>query len=79
MDKRVLVIKTETLLCNEAMQKLYDRFVEQVKNGVVVIPPYFEAEIIQCPEDVEVRFETPRMTIPEFLNKEFNVKGETKC
>ena len=76
MDKTVLVIKTETLLCNEVMQKLYDRFVEQVKNGVVVIPPYFEAGIIQCPEDVEVRFETPRMTIQEFLNKELNTKGE---
>lgn len=57
MDKTVLVVKTKMHLPAREMGRLYALFVEQVKSGVVLIPPYFDVEIIQCPEDVEVRFD----------------------
>ena len=73
MDKSVLVIKTDILLSRDTMARLYEQFVEQVKTGVVIIPPYFEAEILQVPENVEVRIEAPDIKESEFLVKGFNL------
>lgn len=58
MDKTVLVIKTDMMLSKDTMARLYDQFVEQVEKGVVIIPSFFEADIIQVPENVEIRVES---------------------
>lgn len=72
----VLVIKTTALLPKDTLKHLQTTFAEQVKTGVVIIPPYFDAEIINCPDDVEVVVQSGSVEESTFLNKEFNVKKE---
>ena len=50
----VLIIKTNMLLKQDVLDKYQKLFTEQVKSGVVVIPAYFEAELINVPDDIEV-------------------------
>lgn len=50
----VLIIKTEALIPKDKMKEIHEHFVEQLKTGVVIIPPYFDAKVINCPDDVEV-------------------------
>lgn len=57
MDKTVLAIKTDMMLSQEVLNKLREQFIEQVEQGVVIIPAWFEAEVIQVPENVEIRVE----------------------
>ena len=73
--KDVLIIKTTSLIPAETLKRLHDIFVEQVKTGVVIIPPYFEAELINVPEDVEIVIESAPEA--EFLEKDFNLAKNT--
>ena len=50
----VLIIKTESMFSSDTLRKIQLDFVKQVKSGVVIIPPYFDAELIKVPNDVEV-------------------------
>lgn len=50
----VLIIKTNMLLKQDVLDKYQKLFTEQVKSGVVVIPAYFEAELINVPDDIKV-------------------------
>ena len=52
--KDVLIIKTESMFSSDMLRKIQLDFVKQVKSGVVIIPPYFDAELIKVPNDVEV-------------------------
>ena len=52
--KDVLIIKTESMFSSDTLRKIQLDFVKQVKSGVVIIPPYFDAELIKVPNNVEV-------------------------
>lgn len=52
--KDVLIIKTESMFSSDTLHKIQLDFVEQLKSGVVIIPPYFNAELIKVPDNVEV-------------------------
>ena len=52
--KDVLIIKTESMFSSDTLHKFQLDFVEQLKSGVVIIPPYFDAELIKVPDNVEV-------------------------
>ena len=52
--KDVLIIKTESMFSSDTLRKIQLDFVKQVKSGVVIIPPYFNAELIKVPDNVEV-------------------------
>ena len=52
--KDVLIIKTESMFSSNTLHKIQLDFVEQLKSGVVIIPPYFDAELIKVPDNVEV-------------------------
>lgn len=67
--KDVLVIKTESMLHHDVLHKFQLDFAEQLKSGVVIIPPYFDAELINVPDDVEVMVQAKEK--PEFLEKDF--------
>ena len=66
--KDTLIIKTEVLIPKEKMKELHSDFVEQLKTGVVIIPAYFEAEIIHTPDDVEVIVECEEKPVIKSLN-----------
>lgn len=71
---QALVIKTDMLLKDETMHKYQNLFAEQLKTGVVLIPAYFNAVLVNVPKDVEVVIEAGRDD--SFLDKEFHLKGE---
>lgn len=52
--KDVLIIKTESMCSSDTLRKFQLHFVEQLKSGVVIIPPYFDVELIKVPDNVEV-------------------------
>lgn len=68
--KHALILKTEMILPAEQLKRLHDMFVDQLKSGVVIIPPYFKVELINVPTDVEVIIESAPEA--EFLEKDFN-------
>ena len=52
--KDVLIIKTESMFSSDTLRKIQLDFTKQLKSGVVIIPPYFDAELIKVPDNVEV-------------------------
>ena len=52
--KDVLIIKTESMFSSDTLHKIQLDFAKQLKSGVVIIPPYFDAELIKVPDNVEV-------------------------
>ncbi len=52
--KDVLIIKTESMFSSDTLRKIQLDFAKQLKSGVVIIPPYFDAELIKVPDNVEV-------------------------
>ena len=52
--KDVLIIKTESMFSSDTLHKIQLDFVEQLKSGVVIIPTYFDAELIKVPDNIEV-------------------------
>ena len=52
--KDVLIIKTESMFSSDPLRKIQLDFAKQLKSGVVIIPPYFDAELIKVPDNVEV-------------------------
>lgn len=53
----ILVIKVNAFLSGKDMNGLTKYIHESMKTGLVVLPPYCDAQIV--PEDVEVRIENP--------------------
>lgn len=71
---QALVIKTDVRMTTEIMHKYQKLFAEQLKTGVVLIPAYFDAVLVNVPKDVEVVIEAGMDD--SFLDKEFHIKGE---
>ena len=67
----ILLIKTEALLPTDKLMQFHDNFVKQLESGVVIIPAYFDAKILNVPDDVEVIVESDSKS--EFMSKKFNV------
>ena len=50
----ILVVKCNMFLPHEKMQAILDNLIAQKETGVILLPPYFEAQIV--PEDIEIKF-----------------------
>ena len=69
--KNVLLIKTASLMPADKLMQLHDNFVKQLESGVVIIPAYFDAELLNAPDEIEVAVESG--SVPVFMSKERNV------
>ena len=49
----ILVVKCNTFLPHEKMQAVFDNLMAQKETGVILLPPYLEAQIV--PEDIEIK------------------------
>ena len=49
----ILVIKSTAFLPHEKMQAVLDNLRAQKETGVILLPPYLEAQIV--PEDIEIK------------------------
>ena len=49
----ILVVKCNAFLPHEKMQAILDNLKVQKETGVILLPPYLEAQII--PEDIEIK------------------------
>ena len=49
----ILVIKSNAFLPHEKMQAILDNLKVQKETGVILLPPYLEAQIV--PEDIEIK------------------------
>lgn len=58
--KHALVIKTDMMLKPDVMDRYQKLFAEQLKTGVVIIPAFFKAELLNVPTDVEVVIESAK-------------------
>ena len=54
MDDNVLVIKTKMMLGQFEVEKLRQKIIKDAEEGVVIIPGFFDAEIILKPVDVVI-------------------------
>lgn len=72
--KQALVIKTDMMLKPDILAMYQKIFAEQLKTGVVIIPAYFNAELVNVPTDVEVIVEAENED--SFLNKIFHTKKD---
>ena len=51
----ILVVKSTVFLPREKMQTILDNLKEQKETGVILLPPYLEAQIV--PEDIEIKLD----------------------
>lgn len=49
----ILVVKSTAFLPREKMQAILDNLMAQKETGVILLPPYLEAQIV--PEDIEIK------------------------
>ena len=49
----ILVVKSTAFLPHEKMQSILDNLMAQKETGVILLPPYLEAQIV--PEDIEIK------------------------
>lgn len=54
----ILLIRTKALIPTDKLMQLHDNYVKQLKSGVVIIPAYSNAEIVNVPDDIEVVVES---------------------
>ena len=54
MNDNVLVIKTKMLLGQLEVEELRQKIIKDAGEGVVIIPGFFDAEIILKPDDVVI-------------------------
>ena len=54
MDDKVLVIKTKMMLGRFEVEELRQKIIKDAEEGVVIIPGFFDAEIILKPDDVVI-------------------------
>ena len=52
MDDKVLVIKTKMMLGQFEVEKKKKKIIKDAEEGVVIIPGFFDTEIILKPDDV---------------------------
>lgn len=49
----ILVVKCDAFLPHEKMQAILDNLMAQKETGVILLPPYLEAQIV--PEDIKIK------------------------
>ena len=49
----ILVVKCNAFLQHEKMQAVLDNIKAQKETGVILLPPYLEAQVV--PEDIEIK------------------------
>ena len=49
----ILIVKCNAFLPQEKMQAVLDNLRAQKETGVILLPPYLEAQIV--PEDIEIK------------------------
>ena len=54
----LLLIKTKSFIPTDKLMQLHDNFVKQLESGVVIIPAYFDAELVNVPDGIEVVVES---------------------
>ena len=54
MNDNVLVIKTKMRLGQFEIEKLRQKIIKDAEEGIVIIPGFFDAEVIQKPDDVVI-------------------------
>lgn len=52
MNDNVLVIKTRMMLGQSEIEELRQKIIKDAEEGVVIIPGFFDVEIILKPDDV---------------------------
>ena len=52
INDNVLVIKTKMMLGQFEVEKIRQKIIKDAEEGVVIIPGFFDAEIVQKPDDV---------------------------
>ena len=52
INDNILVVKTKMMLGQFEVEKIRQKILKDVEEGGVIIPGYFDAEIIQKPDDV---------------------------
>ena len=70
---KILLIKSKAYIPTDKLMKFHDNFVKQVESGVVVIPEYFDAEVVSDQDGIEVIVESGSVAESGFMNKVFNV------
>ena len=50
----ILVVRCNMLLPHERMQSIIDNLKAQKETGVILIPPYLEAQVV--PDNIEIKF-----------------------
>ena len=56
VNDNVLVIKTKMMLGRFEVEKLRQKIIKDAEEGVAIIPGFFDAEIIQKPDDVIIEW-----------------------
>ena len=49
----ILVVKSAAFLTHEKIQAILDNIMAQKETGVILLPPYLEAQVV--PEDIEIK------------------------
>lgn len=53
----ILVVKVNMFLRDKDMNNIRNYIVEQAKTGILILPPYCEAQVV--PDDIEIQVENP--------------------
>ena len=67
----LLLIKTKSFIPTDKLMQFHDNFVKQLESGVVIIPAYFDAELVNVPDGNEVVVESGQVS--DFMSKKFNI------
>ena len=54
MNDNILVIKTKMMLGQSEIEELRQKIIKDAEEGVVIIPGFFDVEIILKPDDVVI-------------------------
>ena len=76
---KILLIKSKAYIPTDKLMKFHDNFVKQVASGVVVIPEYFDAEVLDIPSGIDVIVESYPEVRPELISKKFNIPKLSHC
>lgn len=55
--KNVLIIQSDMILKQSTLDNFHQLVMEQLKTGVVIIPAYFKAKLVNVPDDIKVIIE----------------------
>lgn len=53
----ILVVKLNMFLRDSELRKIYDSILRQKENGLILLPPYCDAQVV--PENVKIVVEDP--------------------